>query len=137
MLNAEVAHSVVNDAHDVEVRVDNEVGNVAMDKGLAGLKTRNLLDGDTRVAAPDPEVFGLLTGGQAREEFGVVLLLADGPLAVVLKEPVVALCQVLLNIFIGRHFEGGRGGGGEWSARGGGGRCGGGCGGVVAGRLRT
>lgn len=62
VLDAKVADGIVDDAHGIEVGVADEVGNVAVDKGLTGLEADNLLGGDARVGASDPEVLGGLAG---------------------------------------------------------------------------
>lgn len=46
MLNLQVVHSVVDDAHSVQVDVADEVGDVAVDKSLTGLETGDLLGGN-------------------------------------------------------------------------------------------
>lgn len=47
VLDFEVTDSVVDDGHDVEVDVVDEVGNVAMDEHLAGLEAGDGFGGDT------------------------------------------------------------------------------------------
>ena len=54
VLDVKVAHGILNDAHNVEVSVDDQVGNVAVDEDLTGAQTGDLLGGDARVAASDP-----------------------------------------------------------------------------------
>lgn len=95
VLDAEVLDGVVDDAHGVEVSVADEVGDVAVDKCLAGLEAADLLGGDARVGASDPEVLGGLAGREVLEEVGVVLGLGLGPGPVVVEQPVVALLEVL------------------------------------------
>lgn len=51
VLDFEVADRVVNDGHDVEVDVVNEVGDVAVDEHLAGLEARDGFGGDAGVGA--------------------------------------------------------------------------------------
>lgn len=115
VLDAEVAHGVVDDAHDVEVGVADEVGDVAVDKGLAGLEAGDLLGGDAGVAATDPEVFGGLALGELGEVARVPFRLLGGPGAVVLEEAVVGLAEIFGDLFgrggraVGRHSEGGEG----------------------------
>lgn len=94
VLDAEVAHGVVDDAHDVEVRVADEVGDVAVDEGLAGLEAGDLLGGDARVGAADPEVLGALAGRELGEVAWVGRGFGGGPGAVVVEEPVVGLGEV-------------------------------------------
>lgn len=100
VLDLEVAHSVVDDAHDVEVGADDQVGNVAVDKGLASLETGDGLGGDSRITASDPEILGRLASSQVGEELGVLLEPLVGPLLVVLKETLVVFTQVALNVVV-------------------------------------
>lgn len=101
VLDAEVLDGVVDDAHGVEVSVADKVGDVAVDKCLAGLEAADLLGGDARVGASDPKVLGGLAGGEVLEEVGVDLGLVLSPLAVVDKQPVVALLEVLCDVLFG------------------------------------
>lgn len=101
VLYAEMSDGIVNDAHDIEIGVDNEIGNIAVDKGLAGLQTSNLLGGDTRVTASDPKVVGGLAGAEADKVARILLLLLSSPLAVVFKDAVVGLLEVLFNLLGG------------------------------------
>lgn len=101
VLDAEVLDGVVDDAHGVEIRVAHEVGDVAVDKCLARLKAADLLGGDARVGASDPEVLRCLAGGEVLEEVGVDLGLVLGPGAVVVEEPVVALLEILCDVLFG------------------------------------
>ncbi|RDA88913.1 hypothetical protein CP532_5486 [Ophiocordyceps camponoti-leonardi (nom. inval.)] len=90
LLDGQVTDGVVDDAHHVEVGVADQIGDVAMDKGLARLEAGDELGGDPGVAAADPEEFGGLAGREAGEEARVAQLLIGGPGAVVLEKPVVA-----------------------------------------------
>lgn len=101
VLDAEVLDGVVDHAHSVEIGVAHEVGDVAVDKCLAGLKAADLLGGDAGVGASDPEVLGCLAGGEVLEEVGVDLCLVLGPGAVVVEEPVVALLEILCDVLFG------------------------------------
>lgn len=101
VLDAEVLDGVVDDAHGVEVSVAHEVGDVAVDKCLAGLKAADLLGGDAGVGASDPEVLWCLAGGEVLEEVGVDLGLVLGPGAVVVEEPVMALLEILCDVLFG------------------------------------
>lgn len=53
VLDAQVAHGIVDDGHDVEVGVGDEVGDVTVDEDLACLEAHDLIGGDTAVAATD------------------------------------------------------------------------------------
>lgn len=64
VLDLQVLHGVVDNAHDVEVDAADEVGDVAVDEGLAGPQSRDLLGRDARVRTPNPEVFRLLASRQ-------------------------------------------------------------------------
>ena len=92
---------VVDDAHGVEVSVADQVGDVAVDKCLAGLEAADLLGGDARVCAADPEVLGGLAGGEVLEEVGVDLGFVLCPLAVVDEQPVVGLLEILCDVLFG------------------------------------
>jgi hypothetical protein len=96
-----VLDGVRDDAHDVEVRVADQVGDVAVHKGVARLQARDLLGGDARVAASDPQVLGVLAGRQLDEELGVLGFLVGGPAAVVLKDALVRLAQVVADVVLG------------------------------------
>lgn len=100
MLDLEVVDSIVDDAHDVEVGADDHVGNVSVDKGLAGLQTSDLLGGNARITASHPEILGGLAGSQTSKELGVVLQPFSGPFLVVLKEALVVLAQVFLDVVV-------------------------------------
>lgn len=94
VLDVEMAHGVLDDAHNVEIGVDHQIGDVAVDEGLAGCQPGNLLCGDAGVAASDPEILGALPGSQLLEELGIFLLLLSSPGAVVVKQAVVRLLQI-------------------------------------------
>lgn len=51
VLDLEVAHGVVDDGHDVQVNVVDEVGNVAVNEHLAGVDASESFGGDARVGA--------------------------------------------------------------------------------------
>lgn len=117
VLDAEVADGVVDDGHDIEVGVADEVGDVAVDEGLAGLEAGDLLGGDARVAAADPEILGVLALSEGGEEAGILLGLLGGPGAVVVEEAVVRLLEILGDVLLSHGAPvigvlGGRGGGG-------------------------
>lgn len=102
VLDLEVLDGVVEHRGDVEVDVADEVGDVAVHKGLAGLKARDLLGGDARVAAAYPQVLGLLAGAEVGEEVRILGLLLGRPFGVVLEHTVVRLLQVPGDLFV-RH----------------------------------
>lgn len=101
VLDLEVLDGVVEHRGDVEVDVADQVGDVAVHKGLAGLEARDLLRGDARVAAADPQVLGLLARAELGEEVRVLGLLLGRPPGVVLKHAVVRLLQVAGDLLVG------------------------------------
>lgn len=103
VLDLEVLDGVVDDGHGVEVDVADEVGDVAVDKGLAGLEAGDLLGGDARVGAADPEVVGALAGAEGGEEARVLGVLVGGPARVVLEDAVVGLLEVLRDFLVVGH----------------------------------
>lgn len=94
VLNLEVLDGILDDAHNVEVRVAHQVGNVTVHKGVAGLQARDLLGGDAGVGASDPEILGVLAGRELLEEVRVLGDLLGGPGLVVLKHLVVSLLEI-------------------------------------------
>lgn len=108
VLYLEVLDGVLDDAHNVEVRVAHQVGNVAVHKGVTGLQARDLLGGDARVGAADPEVLGVLAGRELLEELGVLGHLLGGPGLVVLKHLVVRLLEIHGDVLFAVFFGGGR-----------------------------
>ncbi len=61
----------VDDRQAVQVRVNDDVGHIAMDKELSRLQPNDLVCGNTAVRASDPQVVRLLCPGQSRKEVGV------------------------------------------------------------------
>lgn len=118
VLDLEVLDGILNDAHNVEVRVADQVGNVAVHKGIAGLQARDLLGGDARVGTSDPEILGVLAGGELLEEVGVLGDLLGGPGLVVLKDLVVRLLEIHGDVLLAAVFIVGGVGAAEASARG-------------------
>lgn len=94
VLDLEVGDSVLDHAHGVEVRVADQVGDVAVDKRLTRLEARDLLRGDARVAASDPEVLGVLASRDLFEEFRVLGDLLGGPGAIARKDALVGLFEI-------------------------------------------
>ena len=60
-----------------------EVGDVAVDKQLAGVQAHDLIGGYPAIGAADPQIFGPLLPLQPLEEAGIDSELALGPGAVV------------------------------------------------------
>lgn len=104
VLDAEMANCIVDDAHNVEISVADQVGDIAVDKSLTGLEAGDLLSRDTGVAASDPEIFGRLASGQFGKVAGVLFGLFSGPGAVMFEETVVRLAEVFGNFLGGRGF---------------------------------
>lgn len=100
VLDLKVVHSIVDDAHDVEVGADHHVGDVSVDKGLASLKASDLLSWNAGVTASDPEILGRLASSQTSKELWVLLQPVSGPFLVVLKEALVVFAQVFLDIVV-------------------------------------
>lgn len=103
VLDVQVLDGVVDDGHDVDVNVADEVGNVAVDKSLARLKTGDLFGRDARVTAADPEVLGLLASRELLEKGRVFAELLGGPGLIFGKHTVVRLLQVLADV-VGGHL---------------------------------
>ncbi len=78
----------LDDGEAIQVGVHHEVGHVAVDEDLAGGEADDFVGGHAAVGAADPEVLGLLQGGEAVEEVRVGLAHAVRPLAVVFEERV-------------------------------------------------
>lgn len=86
VLDLQGADGVLHDALAIEVAVDHDVRDVAVDEYLAGLEADDLIGGDAAVGAADPEDLGPLPLGQVVEEIGVFLEHALGPGAIVLEQ---------------------------------------------------
>ena len=66
--NTAASAAYLEDRQQVEVRVDHEVGDVAVDEHLPGLKAHDRVGGYARVGAPDPKVLGM--HGRKRQRGG-------------------------------------------------------------------
>lgn len=108
VLDTEMTDGIVDDTHGVEVGVADEVGNVAMDKCLAWLKTSDLLSGDARIGTSNPEVLRILASSKIGEETRVGLFLVGSPLAVVFKEAIMGLLEVLGDVLFSHSAPVGR-----------------------------
>ena len=58
VLHLEHINGVLHHGEDVEIRLGNDVGDVAVDEHLAGREAGDLVGGHTAVSAADPQVFG-------------------------------------------------------------------------------
>eukprot|EP00967_Tisochrysis_lutea_P047745 scaffold58137_cov35-Tisochrysis_lutea.AAC.2 len=54
--HAEDANGVLNDRQDIHIRVDHEIGDVAVHEDLSWILSNDLVGGHTRITAADPEV---------------------------------------------------------------------------------
>ena len=86
VFDAKNIDGVLHDGKAVQVAVDHDVGNIAMDKYLAGQQAANLVGGNTAVGTADPEIFGRLLPGQGLEKIGIVLADFFRPFPVFLEE---------------------------------------------------
>lgn len=105
VLDLQMVDGIVDDTRGVEVDIADQVGDVAVDKGLTRSEAGDLLGGDARVAAPYPEVLGLLAGGQLGEELRVLGHLLGSPFRVVVEHAVVCLLEILGHLFAGHGFD--------------------------------
>ena len=76
----------LDDREAVQVGVDDDVGDVAVDEHLAGQQADDLVGRHAAVGAADPEVLRRLLAGQPAEELGVLPGHLGGPGAVVREE---------------------------------------------------
>jgi len=70
----------------VQIRVDNDVRNVAVDEELARIESDDLVGRNAAVRAPDPEILRRLLGGQTLEEIGPTRRDFGRPAAIVLEQ---------------------------------------------------
>lgn len=73
MRNLQRRNSILQGAHNVEVRTRNHVRDVAEDEDVAGVEAHYFVRGDAGVRAAYPEVFGLVDGTE-----GVEVVRVDG-----------------------------------------------------------
>lgn len=102
VLHVQVPHGVVDDAHDVEVRVADQVGDVAVRKDLAGVQAHDLVGRDAAVGASNVEIFRRLALDELGEELRVLDFLLLGPFLVVLEDLVVVGTEIV-DDFLVRH----------------------------------
>ena len=79
-------HGKLHDGEAVQVGVDDDVGDVAVDEEFAGEEVHDFVGGDTAVGAADPQVAGRLLVGEFFKKLGVLLPDALGPCPVFFKE---------------------------------------------------
>ncbi len=70
----------------VEVRMDDDVGDVAVDEQLAGRQAQQFIRRHAAVGTADPQVLGRLLRGQRAEERWVLGHHGTGPVAVALEQ---------------------------------------------------
>ena len=95
VFNAKVSDAVIDDGHDIEVDVVDQIGYVAVNERFTRTDAHHLLRRYAAVAASDVQVVGMLLPRQVAEEILVCARLFFNPLAVVLKK-----------LIIGRHRAG-------------------------------
>ena len=78
VLDVQVAHGVVDDGHDVEVGVADEVGDVAVDEHFAGLEAGDGFGGDAGVGAAWGDMFSLELGELGDEFIGDIYIWGRG-----------------------------------------------------------
>jgi hypothetical protein len=84
VLHLEMVHGELDDGHAVQIAMDDDVGDVAVDKQFPREQSDNLVRGDAAVGAADPHVLGILAGGEFRKQCGIFLFNPRGPGSIVL-----------------------------------------------------
>ena len=79
-------HRELHHRKAIEIAVDDDIGDVAMDEELAGKKAHDLVGGHAAVGASDPQILGPLLAREPGEEFRIVAAQALRPGAVVVEE---------------------------------------------------
>ena len=77
---------VLDHGQAIQVGVDHEVGDVAVDEDFAGGEAENLVGGNAAVGATDPKELRRLDGGKAIEKAGVGGLHAARPFAIIFEK---------------------------------------------------
>ena len=75
----------LQDGQTVQVRMNDDISNVAMNEHFAGQQAENLIGRDPAIGATDPEVFRGLLLSERPEEAGVVVFHLRGPSPVLFK----------------------------------------------------
>jgi hypothetical protein len=86
VLHLQRVHRVLEHRQAVQVRVDDDVGHVAVNEELAWQEPDDLVGWHAAVRAPDPEVVRHLLRDEAREEVGCLGEPLRGPPPVVLEQ---------------------------------------------------
>ena len=79
-------HGKLHDGEAVQVGMDDDVGDVAVDEEFAGEEVHDFVGGDAAVGAADPQVAGRLLVGEFFKKIGVLLPDALGPCPIFFKE---------------------------------------------------
>ena len=84
VLDFQNLNRVLQNGHHVDVAVDDEVCDIAMDKNLTGPRSRNFIRRNPAVGTSNPQVFRMLPRREVVEVFGRVrqTLLRPGPVAI-------------------------------------------------------
>ena len=86
MFHLQMIDGELNDGHAIQVAVDDDVGDVAMDKEFARGQADDLIRWDAAISATDPHVLGILPGREFGKQSRILLLNLVGPVSVVLDE---------------------------------------------------
>lgn len=86
VLDLENFDGVLKDRQAIEVAMDDDVSDVAMDEKFAGGEADDIVGGDAAVGATDPEIAGGLLAFEAIEKARVLTQFGCGPCAVIVEE---------------------------------------------------
>ena len=86
VLDLENVNGELQDGHAVHVGPIHDVGDVAMNKHVAGQEADDLVGGDAAVRTTDPEIIGVLLARELEEELGIALANVFSPGAVLIEE---------------------------------------------------
>src|SRR5690606_27182597 len=78
----------LHDRHAVQIRLDDDIGHIAVDKKFAGQEIHNLVGGDAAVRTTDPQILGRLLLGEGFKEAWLFFLNFFRPAGVVNKQMV-------------------------------------------------
>jgi len=103
VLHLEYIDGKLDDRQAVEVGVQDDVGDVAVDEQVAGQQADDLVGRHACIGTTDPQVFRSLLAGQFGEELGVFLLNGFGPAGIVVEQ-FLQIAHVRLLIIGWRHL---------------------------------
>jgi hypothetical protein len=86
MLHAQDIDGVLQHREAVEIRVHHEIGDIPVDKDLAGRQPDDLIRRHAAIGAADPQILGCLLRGEPSEEIRIGTELALRPATVIRKE---------------------------------------------------